>query len=42
MGGQGIKDALAEIDLLSLKNELELISNTTKSQQKKEDALKRL
>ncbi len=42
MGGQGIKDALSEIDLLDLKNELELISNTTKSQQKKEDALKRL
>ena len=42
MGGQGIKDALSELDLLVLKSELELISNTTKSQQKKEDALKRL
>ena len=34
--------ALAEMDLLELKKELELISTTTNSKQKKEDALKRL
>ena len=42
MGGEAIKDGLAEMDLLELKNELELISTTTNSKQKKEDALKRL
>ena len=42
MGGEAIKDALAEMDLLELKKELELISSTTKSKQKREDALKRL
>ena len=42
MGGEAIKDALAEMDLLELKQELELISSTTKSKQKREDALKRL
>ena len=42
MGGEAIKDALAEMDLLELKQELETISSTTKSKQKREDALKRL
>jgi DNA-directed RNA polymerase subunit beta' len=42
MGGEAIKDGLAEMDLLELKKELELISTTTNSKQKKEDALKRL
>ncbi len=42
MGGEAIKDGLAEMDLLELKKELELISTTTKSKQKREDALKRL
>ena len=42
MGGQGLKDALSALDLLELKNELELISNTTKSKQKRLDARKRL
>ena len=34
MGGEAIKDALSEMDLLELKQELELISTTTKSKQK--------
>ena len=42
MGGEAIKDGLAEMDLLELKKDLELISTTTNSKQKKEDALKRL
>ena len=42
MGGEAIKDALSEMDLLELKQDLELISTTTKSKQKREDALKRL
>ncbi len=42
MGGEAIKDALAKINLSGLKDELENIILTTKSKQKKQDALKRL
>ncbi len=42
MGGEAIKDALAKINLSGLKDELESILLTTKSKQKKQDALKRL
>ena len=42
MGGEAIKDALSEIDLLELKRDLEVIATTSTSMQKKEDALKRL
>jgi len=42
MGGEAIKDALAKINLPDLKKELEDIILTTKSKQKKHDALKRL
>jgi len=42
MGGEAVKDALAAINLASLRDELEDIIATTKSKQKKQDALKRL
>jgi len=42
MGGEAVKDALTAINLAVLKNELEDIVATTKSKQKKQDALKRL
>jgi len=42
MGGEAIKDALSNINLTELKEELEAIIATTKSKQKKQDALKRL
>ena len=42
MGGEAIKDALSNINLTVLKEELEAIIATTKSKQKKQDALKRL
>jgi len=42
MGGEAVKDALSGINLTELKEELEAIIATTKSKQKKEDALKRL
>ena len=42
MGGGAIKDALAKINMADLKDGLESIITTTKSKQKKQDALKRL
>ena len=42
MGGGAIKDALAKINMSDLKDDLENIITTTKSKQKKQDALKRL
>ena len=42
MGGEAIKDALAKINLAGLRDELEDVIVTTKSKQKKQDALKRL
>ncbi len=42
MGGEAIKDALAKINLTTLKDELEEVIATTNSKQKKHDALKRL
>lgn len=42
MGGEAIRDVLARINLIKLKNELEVIATTSKSKQKREDALKRL
>lgn len=42
MGGEAIRDVLASINLVHLKNELEAIAATSKSKQKREDALKRL
>lgn len=42
MGGGAIKDALAKINMSALRGELEDIIATTKSKQKKQDALKRL
>jgi DNA-directed RNA polymerase subunit beta' len=42
MGGEALKEALNRIDLVQLKKNLENIVETTRSKQKKEDALKRL
>ena len=42
MGGEAVKDALSKINLPNLRDELEDIIATTKSKQKKQDALKRL
>jgi len=42
MGGEAIREILARLDLYKLKNTLEEIVNTSKSVQKKLDALKRL
>jgi DNA-directed RNA polymerase subunit beta' len=42
MGGEALKEALNRIDLVQLKKNLENIVDSTRSKQKKEDALKRL
>ncbi|MEE9189608.1 MAG: DNA-directed RNA polymerase subunit beta', partial [Candidatus Neomarinimicrobiota bacterium] len=42
MGGEALKEALHRIDLVQLKKNLENTVETTRSKQKKEDALKRL
>lgn len=42
MGGEAMKECLSRISLVDLKKELETIIHTTRSNQKKEDALKRL
>jgi len=42
MGGEAMRDMLARINMVKLKNELVEIINTSKSKQKKADALKRL
>jgi len=42
MGGEAVKEALSKINLSALRSELEDIIATTKSKQKKQDALKRL
>lgn len=42
MGGEAMKEVLARINLVHLKNELHEIAKTSKSKQKRGDALKRL
>jgi len=42
MGGEAVKEALSKINLSTLRSELEDVIATTKSKQKKQDALKRL